>query len=76
MKIEISTNAAIAILSFLREYIKDDEVYAPELTHLKSCINEYEKEVVSKITLDELESVFEDLQIQALIGNSPPLRGY
>ena len=75
MKIDISSDAAIAILLFLREFVKKDRVYADELTHLRQCIDEYENEVVRNISMDELDDVFENLEIKALIGHSPPLRG-
>lgn len=75
MKIDITPDAAISILSFLREFVKKGESLPDETTFLSQCVDEFESSVLSNITEKEFDDVMENIRIKALIGHSPPMRG-
>lgn len=75
IKIEISADTGIAILSFLREFVKADGEHDRELQFISECVQEFEVAVINAISPEVLEDAIENIRIQALLGNSPPMRG-
>lgn len=76
MKIEISPYTAISLVGFLREFVKDDENVPYHLRAITDCVNEFEAQVRSNITPEELEEAISEMKVNDLIGKTPPMRGY
>lgn len=71
IKIELNPYNAMAILSFLREYINDDIKDEPEFTAISNAVNEYELQVEKKITLEQINYARFENNVNQIIGTSP-----
>lgn len=69
--IELSPYNAMAILSFLREYINDDVKDEPQFTAISNAVNEYELQVEKKITLEQINYARFENNVNQIIGTSP-----
>lgn len=69
--IKLSPYTAIAILSFLREWINDDLPDEYQYTAIKEAVAEYQKEVYDNMTNDQFEAARLENSVNKLIGKSP-----
>ncbi len=70
VKLEITPYNALAILSFLREFIdKDCKDY--KLQAITEAVKEYEDQVYKKVTPDHLTSCEIENQVNQALGRSP-----
>lgn len=74
IKIELSPYGALTILSFLREFIKKDDEVEYHFQSLAECIDEFENEIYSKSSIEQIEDGINEAKVNSLIGKSPPIR--
>lgn len=74
VKIELRPYDAIAILSFLREFINDENKNDSRLAAIHETVKEYEDEIHKNMTSDMLEDAILENSINGLAGRHPVKR--
>lgn len=62
---------ALAILSFMREYVNESNKDEPLLSAIHETVDAYEKEVYKKIDYDQLEDACVECSVNYLAGRQP-----
>jgi hypothetical protein len=73
VQIELRPYTAIAVLSFLREYINQGNRDMPMLQAIHESVEEYEKQVCQSITQDQIEDARLENDVNFLTKRQPPL---
>lgn len=71
VKIELRPYDALSILSFCREYINDTTKNDRQFAAIQEAVENYEKEVVSKLTPSQLEDAKLERIVNDLAGRHP-----
>lgn len=70
-KIELTPYDALAIYSFLREYINESTQDDQEFTAINNAVNAYEKEINDKITYEQLTDALAENEVNKLLKKCP-----
>lgn len=62
---------ALAIISFMREYINDSNRDWPELKAIHETVDAYEKEITEKISIDMIEDARLECKVNDISGRHP-----
>ena len=71
VKLELRPYTALTILSFLREYINDENINNSRLAAIHESVKEYEDEIYKKISPQELEDAILENRVNDLAGRHP-----
>lgn len=71
VKIELRPYDALVILSFLREYINEENRNIPEMAAIQETVDAYEKEIYKKVDLDMVEDASVENTVNRLCGRQP-----
>lgn len=69
--IELTPFAALSILSFLREYVNDENKDVEVFSSLHKCVNEYENDVILKLSKRQLDDALAEVAMHRLNGSCP-----
>ena len=75
VKIELTPYNAMSILAFLREWVNDDVKGDYEFKAICEAVDQYEKEVASKMTDEQFDDMHRENVVNQLIGKSPKRKG-
>jgi hypothetical protein len=71
VKIELTPYNALSILSFLREFVNDDNVNEPAFKAIHEAVDEYNVSLIKHITPEQVNDGQQENQVNQLIGKSP-----
>ncbi len=71
VKLELRPYTALGILKFLREFVNDENRDDHRLVALHENVDEYEKEVHAKVTVEMIEDALLECKINELTGRHP-----
>lgn len=71
VKIELTPYNALAILSFMREYINDENKHDPELKAIHESVDEFTKQIYTKMTMSQLNAGIFESKVNDMIGKHP-----
>lgn len=71
VRIELRPYDALEILSFLREYINEDNKNIPQLAAIHETVDAYEKEIYDKVNLEMLENAKLENEVNKICNRQP-----
>lgn len=71
VKIELRPYDALTILSFLREYINDENKNDPQFASIHETVNAYEKEIYEKVDVNMVEDAALESEVNRLTNRQP-----
>lgn len=71
VKLELEPYDAITILSFLREFINEDNADVYQFKAIHEAVESFQDELASKLTAAQREEINAVNQVNQLIGKSP-----
>jgi len=70
VKLELTPYTAIAMLAFVREWVNEDTKNDPLYKPIQDACDEYEKEIVEKMTPTQLEDATMQNEVDKLTGKA------
>lgn len=74
VKLELNPYNAITVLSFMREFVNEDNQDEYKFRAIHEAVQEYEEEIARKLTNEHWDEIHATNEINQLIGKSPKKR--
>lgn len=71
LKIELEPYTALALISFLREFVNEENADDFRFKAIHDAVAEYEKQVYDRITPDQLQDAMHENEVNRLTGKWP-----
>lgn len=75
VKIELTPYQALSILSFLREFINEENEEVHEFKAIHECVTAFENQVYQKVTDEMIEDAIAENEVNILIKKVPQNKG-
>ncbi len=76
VKLSLRPYTALAILSFMREYINDENKSDHRLKAIHEACDEYQQQITENITDDQIEDAKLELHVNYITNRHPPSKKY